>query len=257
MGNNKKTVKCSFCKRLGHNSVTCTVYKGEVEKLRIEFGSNHPDVVEYDSSKSNYSKKSSINANKKRTCSYCLEEGHNVRTCAEKRRAVSKLKKINSEWRKNVIAELTKRGIGIGSIMANETYVSKSENQKSPWTLTSIDWDNLNWVNDNRKAFRLILMSNPCIYREITLEQVINESKSYIHRWRVVSVSDNLDHPEGWESISDSGFDRDCIEIFDGITKDDYEHLFMDLVTDKGNYMYIDHQMNYIFEQFTGDFYDD
>ena len=103
MGNNKKTVKCSFCKRLGHNSVTCTVYKEEVDKLRTEFGSNHPDVVEYDSFKSNYSRKSSINANKRRACSYCGEEGHNVRTCAEKRRAISKLKKINSKIPKKTI----------------------------------------------------------------------------------------------------------------------------------------------------------
>ena len=36
MGNNKKTVKCGFCGRLGHNRVSCPKLKEMIEKEREE-----------------------------------------------------------------------------------------------------------------------------------------------------------------------------------------------------------------------------
>ena len=53
MGNNKKTVKCSFCNRLGHNRVTCEKLSNLIEETRKKFGSDHPDVSEHDHYKKN------------------------------------------------------------------------------------------------------------------------------------------------------------------------------------------------------------
>ena len=233
MGNNKKTVKCSFCHRLGHNRVSCPKLKEQVEKLRQEFGSNHPDVDEYDNYKNLYSRKSRANANTIRRCSYCASTSHNVRTCTAKSTDIIKLKKLNKDWRNNVLNELRSKGIGVGTIMSNSGYVSSIENKKSPWTLVSIDWHNLSWLIDNRKAFKLILMSNPAVYREVTLEQLLNDSPSYSYRWEVLSTSNSLKFPDKWDTVSDPVFDEQCVEIFKGISKKEYDTFFMSTVSQK------------------------
>lgn len=233
MGNNKKTVKCSFCNRLGHNRVSCPKLKAIVEQNRNEFGSSHPDVKEYDEYRNHYSDKSRTNANTKRHCSYCHAENHNIRTCTTRSADFNSLKKINYEWRKNILEEFKIRGIGIGCIMANKAYVSAIENRKSPWTLVSIDWDNLSWIIDNRKVFKLVLISNPAFTRTITLEQLLNDSPSYSHAWEVVSESGTLDFPSRWDSIGDPVFDKNCVEIFNKLTKAEYDRLFFEALDNK------------------------
>ena len=233
MGNNKKTVKCSFCHRLGHNRVSCPKLKKQIESLREEFGSNHPDVDEYDDYKSKYSKKSKLNAKAIRRCSYCSSTSHNVRTCSQRANDIIKLKKLNKDWRNNLLKELRQKGIGVGTIMSNSGYVSSIENKKSPWTLVSIDWHNLSWLIDNRKVFKLILMSNPSVYREITLEQLLNDSPSYSYRWEVLSTSIVLDFPDKWDTVSDPVFDEQCFEIFKDMSKAEYDTFFMTTLNNK------------------------
>ncbi len=233
MGNNKKTVKCSFCHRLGHNRVSCPKLKAQVEKIREEFGSNHPDVSDYDDYKVRYSKKSKLNAKTLRKCSYCSSVNHNIRTCRDKTNDIIKLKKLNKQWRNNILIELRQKGIGVGTIMSNSGYVSSVENKKSPWTLVSIDWDNLSWLVDNKKVFKLILMSNPSIYREITLEQLLNDSPSYNYRWEVLSTSSALNFPDKWDTVSDPVFDEQCVEIFKDMTKAEYDTFFFKLLNNK------------------------
>jgi hypothetical protein len=242
MGNNKKTVKCGFCHRLGHNRVTCDKLAEAVEENRAKYGSSHPDVVEHDKYKKLYSNKSKNNANKARHCSYCASRDHNIRTCSTKQNDMIKLKKLNAQWRGNILGELKQRGIGVGSIMANHSYLSKTENSKSPWTLVSIDWENLDWIIDNKRAFRLILMSNPAVFREITLEQVLNDSHAYVHRWNVLSKSDALDYPDRWDTVSDTGFDSRLIELFKGINKYDHDILFIQFYDNPIKYLHINQE---------------
>ena len=226
MGNNKKTVKCGFCHRLGHNRVSCPKLKSQIEETRQLFGSDHPDVYEYDDYKNRYSKKSRINANTIRKCSYCQATSHNIRTCNQRSSDIIKLKKTNKKWRNNILNELKVRGIGVGTIMSNSGYVSSIENKKSPWTLVSIDWDNLSWLVDNKRVFKLILMSNPSVYREITLEQILNDSPTYSYRWEVLSRSEALNYPDRWDTVSDPRFDEQCVEVFKDITKEEYDTFF-------------------------------
>ena len=231
MGNNKKTVKCSFCNRLGHNRVTCPKLNEAMTALEDKYGSSHPDVVDHKSYLSSYSKKSKKNATKERYCSYCRAPSHNIRTCQERSKDTSKIKKLNYRWRQKIIKELHSRGIGVGAIISTANHISSIENKSSPWTVVSIAWDKVNWITDNARVFKIILMSNPAIQRELTLEQILNQSESYYHRWFVVSKSSALDVPDKWDTISDPTFDETCIEIFDGITKAEFDGIFMELQT--------------------------
>tara|TARA_B110000211_G_scaffold232169_1_gene295244 strand:- start:1066 stop:1752 length:687 start_codon:yes stop_codon:yes gene_type:complete len=214
----------------------------EIEESRKQYGSSHPDVTEYDKYKKLYSNKSKANANKNRHCSYCSSLNHNIRTCKRKEKDIIKLKKLNAQWRTNILNQLKEKGIGVGSIMTNHSYVSNIENSKSPWTLVNVDWDNLNWIVDNKRSFRLILMSNPAVFREITLEQVLNDSPSYIHRWNVLSKSEILDLPERWSTVSDTGFDSQLVELFKGINKYDYDTLFLQFYDNPIKYLNVNQE---------------
>lgn len=233
MGNNKKTVKCSFCGRLGHNRVSCPKLKEMIEKERKEHGSSHPDVKLYDELKRQYSNKSKSNASSKRFCSYCKSPSHNIRTCTHRERDFHSLKKVNYEWKKNILAELKSRGIGVGCLMTTVKNLSSIENKNSPWTLVSIDWSELNWIIDNRKIFKLVMLKNPSYSRTLSLEQILNDSPTYNFAWKVISPSDNLNLPDRWDEIGDPIFDQQCVEIFKGLTKTDYDSMFFSLWENK------------------------
>ena len=106
--------------------------------------------------------------------------------------------------------ELSTRGIGVGTIIAPVNHISSIENSSSPWTVVSIDWRKINWVTDNARVFKIILMSNPSIQRELTLEQIMNQSESYYHRWTVISKCASLDIPDG---CNKSEFDMIFMEL--------------------------------------------
>jgi len=198
-----------------------------IEKQRREHGAEHPDVKLFDEYRQRYSVKSTRNANTKRFCSYCRDDGHNIRTCKKKLSDISKLKKANHQWRQSILNDLRQNNIGIGSIMVNHNSVTTLENPDSPWILTNVEWKSLSWITDNKKCFRMVLMKNPAITKFLTVEQILNQSSTYYHRWRVISNSTELDFPDGWDSISDPEFDEVCVDLFSNLSKDDYDILFI------------------------------
>ena len=154
MGNNKKTVKCGFCNRLGHNRVSCKKLLESINRDREQYGSNHPDVIKYDDKANAYSLKSKINAKSKRFCKYCSRQNHNIRTCTERQEDISKLKKKNRDWKRLILNKLKEKGVGLGSILSSKQsdfYWTRQTNGTVPttgrgkWILTTIHWEKIGW----------------------------------------------------------------------------------------------------------------
>lgn len=235
MGNNRKTVKCSFCGRLGHNRISCAKLKQMIEDEREQHGSDHPDVKLYDELSKGYSKKSSNNANKIRHCKYCRNPNHNVRSCAMRERHISDLKKRNTVWRKALLEFFEERGIGTGCILTSKyskRYGARMYNKGDRWILTAIDWDKITFDSsrdpEEYKVFKLVNLSNSMVTTNLSVSQfvAVNEQSSEIDfYWDVVSPSKTLDFPQGWDTVGDKSYDEHLIEMFRGMDKRDYEDL--------------------------------
>lgn len=243
MGNNKKTVKCSFCLRLGHNRVSCDKLKSMIEKERQEHGSDHPDVKMYDKLAKRYSNKSSNNANNQRHCKYCFQPNHNVRSCSEREKDFLALKKRNMQWRKSLLFHLSQRGVGTGCILSSkysQRFGSRMYNKGDKWILTSINWDRITFDSslnpEDYKAFKLINLSNSSAQTSLSVSQLIASNDSVNKEpefyWDVVSPSKTLDFPLGWDTVSDKKYDEHLIEVFKTLNKTSY----LDLIS----FSYID-----------------
>jgi len=244
MGNNKKTVKCSFCMRLGHNRVSCEKLKILIENERSKHGSDHPDVKLYDSLNDRYSKKSSENANTVRHCKYCFIESHNVRTCKELANDFLALKKRNAQWRKCLLIIFREKGIGTGCILTSKHFKkfgNKTLTKGDKWILTSIDWNNITFDStknpDDYKVFKLVNLSNSSAQTMLSISQLmaVNESNPTISEmnWDVISPSKTLDYPVGWDTVSDKKYDERLVEIFKYLNKSDIQDLLSFSYLDK------------------------
>jgi len=240
MGNNKKTVKCGFCGRMGHNRVSCQKLKDLIEKEREKYGSSHPDVKTYDSLTKRYSIKSSNNASSTRHCKYCYLPNHNIRSCKERAKNISELKKRNYHWRKSLIGHFKEKGIGTGCILTSKyskKFGSRLLEKGDKWILTSIDWDkitfddydsNPNSFHEECRVFKLINLSNSEVTTMISVSQLVatnasNKNPEFL--WDVLAPSQVLDFPEGWDTIADKKYDLHLNDLFKYLNRSTYQNL--------------------------------
>lgn len=248
MGNNKKTVKCSFCGRLGHNRVSCVKLKNIIESERKEYGSSHPDVRLYDSLKKRYSDKSSRNASATRHCSYCTNPNHNIRSCTVRQKDIQYFKKVNFYWRMGILESLEERGIGVGAIMSSrysKRYGSRLYSKGDKWILTSIAWDNLKFDygtnKEDHEIFKLVNLTNSAVVTTLSVNQLLATTPTISgdtdNYWDVVSPSTTLDFPDGWDTITDKEYDKHLIYLFGHSQKKDIDSLL------KFSYSYVSTDM--------------
>lgn len=119
------TVECSFCRYDGHNRRGCPKRKKRVQGLR-DLGHTAGDswlVSEDDRYKSSRPVK--------RRCSYCLENGHNVRTCSSLKADLSWIAEADQVWRHKVVDHYRQKypGMGYGALIKTsyQAYVRHSE----------------------------------------------------------------------------------------------------------------------------------
>ena len=252
MGNYKKTVRCSYCNRLGHNRITCPELESDIQTIRSLYGRSHPKVLEYDLKRKNYSKKSSNNANKKRYCSYCFEAGHNRRTCAHLKDHKSVVLDKNYLWRKSVVKMLKRQGINIGTLISHNTEYVRSASynlwvtpshglgisSKDLWMIVKINWDDINFFESCDEIFTISLMKRPSTKMTISLESLIyNETDLYKSdecAWKVISKTDSVKVPKNWLSGDDKIVTK-VDTFFNDMTNDAYKEAFLLELNDRNH----------------------
>ena len=122
-----RTVTCSYCYKEGHNRRGC-------EKLK-QWCKDNPDSWQAENFKR--SKESAS----RRSCSYCSEEGHNKRSCQPRKEDIIVASKVNIEWRKRILENMKKDGIGIGALVTSE-----QSDQNSLEMVIGIEWNEINFT---------------------------------------------------------------------------------------------------------------
>ena len=165
----KKTVRCSYCRQSGHNKSSCPQYAARIEEIRADYGDDHYAVVDFDNKKSRRKA-----AAKSRKCSYCLEGGHNRKTCAALKEHMVITKQRNIEYRKSVFQAMVNHGMFAGAIVTTDRNLAPCnpadpkdrKKYKVPMVITKVMWSDINiwetefqyFTNDitNRAPFRML-----------------------------------------------------------------------------------------------------
>jgi hypothetical protein len=146
----KNTVRCGYCRELGHNRSSCPEYAARIEVLRASEGSDYYVVAQYDARKAR--RKAS---GKSRKCSYCSEGGHNRKTCTALQTDMEKVRANNVEYRKQIFEAMVNQGIFVGAVVESESNTQLVNQKdygggrfKTPMVITSVMWNNINvWEN--------------------------------------------------------------------------------------------------------------
>jgi len=149
----KRTVRCSYCGERGHNRAGCEAHKERIETLRKEHGDDHYNVRSYDQKKARKASKAKV-----RKCSYCDTVGHNRATCPELKTHIAETKASNAVFRQRLNDCFVGLGFGIGAIVSSGRDVKRVEGTTGdywnvPQVVTSINWDSLNYWNNNYSYF--------------------------------------------------------------------------------------------------------
>jgi len=132
-------VRCSNCYSKGHNKAGCPERKERYERAKKE----DPDswfVQNYEEEE---------RRRKKRSCSYCKEEGHTKRTCKHIKADKEKTVEMNKAWRAIALAHLKNLGLGVGALVQFIHKSSWDDDRVENVLVSEVLWDNLTFMVKN------------------------------------------------------------------------------------------------------------
>ena len=124
------TVRCSYCNQKGHNRSGCPILKENMEK-RLEENPNDYYAKEYFEKKQRRTK---------RKCGYCQAPGHHRKTCPAAKIDRDGFIQRNQAAREKAFEWLKNQGIGVGTLIACETYWTG----KVVGLVESVNWSAIN-----------------------------------------------------------------------------------------------------------------
>jgi len=134
-----RTVTCSHCWNSGHNKAGCSVLRERMQE-RLADDSNDWRAKQYFEDKER---------SKKRSCSYCKEEGHTKRTCVHIKADKEKTVQMNKEWRVKALDYLKNLGLGVGALAQLTLKRSWGEDTITNVMISEVLWDNLTFTVKN------------------------------------------------------------------------------------------------------------
>lgn len=129
------TVYCGYCGTRGHNKSGCALRKEWYENLRA--ADPHDWRLEkYDAKK----KKSKI-----RSCSFCLQTGHNRRKCPEQTQYKAYLIEKTKEMRSQLLHHFRSHGVGLGALLLDGSYTRSEDSHDGVFMITGFHWELAQW----------------------------------------------------------------------------------------------------------------
>jgi len=132
---------CSKCWQTGHTKRSCPTQKKKVAEWletnkHLEGTDEYPSKPYWVNEVEQYA-----NSAKNRVCSWCSENGHNTRTCPDKKKVLEKNLAKNKEWRQQVLDKMQEVGLGVGALITNK---SRHENSQKLYLVMDMKWDGIN-----------------------------------------------------------------------------------------------------------------
>ena len=201
-----RTVRCSYCYKLGHNKSTCPELKKYVDKLREENGDHTYSVADYDRMKKKRSN---------RSCSYCKEKGHNTRSCPTLKKDVDTEYNINKVYRATVYEHIKAVGLGIGALVKVNHYMTEGYRREEVLGfIEQIFWDRIRSSHNGygwRSPHAFVVSMQKKNYtgdsREVLavpFHPSIQGNYSYDNeRYEILNPSSNINPPSGWFDLKD------------------------------------------------------
>lgn len=220
-----RTVRCSYCYEVGHNKSSCPALKKYIDKLREENGDHAYSVADYDRMKKKRSN---------RSCGYCRNQDHNVRSCEKMNADIDNEFNLNKIYRAEMLEHMRNSGVGVGALIKINNFMDKDyQRTEVLGFIEEIRWDNIRscggYGYSSFPQALVVAVQKEDYYGNC--KQVLNvpfhpgiggENYSYNYeRYEVINPSENINPPSGW-------FEMEDIENVD--------NLFRQILREEGSY---------------------
>ena len=162
------TVTCSYCYERGHNRRSCPQITQRVrdryDRAVRELAANPDDAyyIQYVEDRAKeLTKRTGVDprtgkkAKKKNTtCGYCYEQGHNRRSCPQRKADRLAAHGATSALRTRAVEYKKTKGLGIGAIVMGEVYIPGEGYKTVPSVIDMVQWQDFSSVTPGSKIFR-------------------------------------------------------------------------------------------------------
>ena len=176
MGRYRSSPRCGHCWEQGHTKRGCPTYRAKAENWLAE----NPEAESYDKPYWVREVEGYKNIGKNRKCSWCSEQGHNKRSCPQRKDASAKNISKNKEWRAQILEKLKEMGLGEGALVAD------SRKAERLYLVLNMQWDKINLTGSSESAaghaeYSKYHYKSGQTYPEIILCRVRNNHKTSVY----------------------------------------------------------------------------
>ena len=173
MGRYRSSPRCGHCWEQGHTKRGCPTYRAKAENWLAE----NPEAEGYEKPYWVREVEGYKNMGKNRKCSWCSEQGHNKRSCPQRKDATAKNISKNKEWRAQVLEKLKGMGLGEGALVSDHRSADRL------YLVLNMQWDKINLTGSSdafapHAEYSKYHYKSGQTYPEITLCRVRNNHKT-------------------------------------------------------------------------------
>lgn len=200
----KRTVRCRWCYKSGHNKLSCPQMKEEAAKNPNGYAASILSTL--------------ATRGKERKCSFCSQTGHNRKTCSKIIEDGIKIIDVNKIYRKKLLDFMKNNQIGVGALVRVGS--TRGYNEANEWLsytnqlalVTEIDIEGANCLFPERNHFIVVEFLNVKDWGGTLSKSSLVVKNKYVKDNESPKI-DSSDW-ESWEIVSPGHFMMDDEEKF-------------------------------------------